>query len=106
MFWNKRIRLHDGGIRFFVPGGAELVPWDCDVTILKLACESLERKHGLPEIDQRIQATELFLQELSSELGLLGCPNCSPTMARQIWIAVAEKFGQIEKTLRKEMRKL
>ncbi len=106
MIWpwrKKKIKLQKGDLRFHTPDGEV---WDCDLTLIKLLCEQLERQHKLSEVNGMIEATDMFLENLSSELQSVGCAGCTPTLARQIWIAVADQFGQVERKFRAELRKL
>ena len=104
MFWGrKKILLQPGDLRFVLPNGGH---WESDLTIVKLICESLERSHNLQTVDGRIEATESFLESLAEELNTIGCVDCSPTLARQIWIAVADQFNRMETEFRKQLKKL
>jgi hypothetical protein len=103
MFGRKKIRLSNGDLRFVLPDGKN---WDCDATIIKITCEILQRKHKLPTVNHRIEATDEFLVELAGELQQLGCDDCNPSLARQIWIATAERFIKMDREFKKQLRKL
>ncbi len=104
MLWRKKkIKLQSGDLRFVLPSGEA---FDCDLTIVKLICESLERRHNLQRVGNQIEASESFLESLAGELVTLGCAGCTPTLARQIWIAASEKFSQVESEFLAQLRKL
>lgn len=105
MLWRRKrkVTLQTGDLRFVLPNGAV---WDCDLTVVKLACENLERNLKLQRVGDRIEANEAFLDLLTAELKSLGCVDCTPSLARQIWIASADQFSKMESQFQSQIRKL
>lgn len=110
MAWRRRrraISLDSGAITFRVPmEEGEPVEWETDVTILQIIAEECERRNNLTQRqDGSLEATEGFLDDLARCLCVAGCPRHSPTLARQVWIAVAEAFAPIETDFRHKLKK-
>ncbi len=91
--------LSDGTLRFVVrKPGQEDVPIVADLLILKLTCEACEDRHSLQSTDGRMRPTPEFLSDLASSLGVCGIPDCTPTIAWQVWIAVSEQLSALKKS--------
>jgi hypothetical protein len=101
------IHLQSGSVRFVIPiDENETKNWDTDLLILKLLIEELEQKHQLTKRDDGTFETNTnFLAELSTTMERQGCPRCTPTMARQVWLSVTEQFAILEQRFRIELAK-
>lgn len=62
------------------------------------ACEACEDRHSLQSTDGRMRPTPEFLSDLASSLGVCGIPDCTPTIAWQVWIAVSEQLSALKKS--------
>lgn len=109
MLWTRQhtrsIRLDSGEITFTIRIEEKTRTWTADCVQLKLIAESLQEQHGLKSVNGVFQPTPEFLEALSREYGLAGCQGCTPTVARQIWIATADRFAKLESEFRRSLAK-
>jgi len=93
------VDLQTGTLKFNVVDDAtgEKKPSEIDVLVLKLACEALERMHNLEVADNKFVPTPEFLFGLSEKLKDLGVPDCTPTMAFQLWCAAGAQMETLKK---------
>jgi hypothetical protein len=108
MIWRRKrsyIQLDTGRMEFrcVLPDGMGAA-WESDCVSLQLIAEHLQKECNL-QIDQdgRAIATPEFLQRLADRYVSEGCTGCTLTAARQIWIAVAERFNSLEAAFRKQL---
>lgn len=101
----KALTLHSGLLRFTIPDGETTVTWEADMVTLKLALEDVEAKYPVSEGATRIATTE-FLQDVEATLQTLGCPKCSVSLARQVWIAVTETFWAMDRDFRRQVARI
>jgi len=107
-WWKQRVRLATGEIEFTVPTSeTDTEVWRSDLITLKIVAEEQEALHEIKrQSDGTLAATPLFLEKLSLHYEALGCPKCTPTMARQIWIVVAERFIVFESEFQTQLTKV
>lgn len=110
LFWQRKTMvLQTGEIQFSVPGenGGDDSVWESDLIVLKLIAEKLQRQHQLDSRPNKtLIATPSFLSDLSEAFISEGCPRCTPAMARQIWVAVAQNFEAFDRQFRLELGKV
>lgn len=102
----KPIKLQVGVVRFVVPLEDETTAeWITDLIVLKLKIEAAEKKHDLQirADDNTLESTQPFLEELVDIVQSLGCPRCTVSMARQLWIAASEHYRHMEARFRVEL---
>jgi hypothetical protein len=69
-----------------------------DLLCVKLACEETERKHKLAtDVAGNQVPTIEFLRDLSDRLIVAGIDDCTPTIAWQVWCAVANEMARLKK---------
>jgi hypothetical protein len=93
------IEIYDGNLTFEVTRDGEKSLWEVDLLELKLAAEALEQKHKLAKVGGCYVPTAEFLKELSAAYVALGCPECRPAQAQQVWIVASNKFLQMSKRM-------
>lgn len=104
MILRRKIKLDSGEIRFRLPGDRQ---WVSDVTVLKITTEEFESKHALrPDESGMTQPTIGFLVDLAEAFEQLGCVDCTPGMAQQIWAATVDQFSKMQKTMASRLKKV
>lgn len=93
----KQDSVSDGQIAITVVGGQhDGKTLHFDAMVVKLAADTLERKHGLKVSQGRIEPTAGFAMDLAKELSLLGY-EASPTIAVHAWVKASEYFAAAQK---------
>jgi hypothetical protein len=94
----------DGTLRFKLrpATGGEATECSVDLMILEMTCHECVQKHDLqvnPETNCYLHTPE-FLDDLADRLSGLksGVPNCTPSMAFQLWIACGHYIDVLKKT--------
>lgn len=92
--------LDDGLLRFKIRNSAtgEEAEHAIDVLLLRLTCEECEISHRLQanEAGQYL-ATAAFLTDLAARLEAQGVAGCTPSVARQLWVAGAARLDELQK---------
>lgn len=70
---------------------------DLDLLETRLALESVERSHDIAAPGWTV--TPEFLRDLAAALAPLGLPDCSPTVAYQIWNGVVSAWADVKKNM-------
>lgn len=107
-WWNQRVRLASGDVEFAVGcrDGNDST-WRSDLVVLKIIAEELESKHQIQkQSDGTLAATPEFLTELAAAYKQQGCPDCTPAMAKQIWVVVAMRFYRLDSDFQRQLEKV
>lgn len=91
----EAIVIDSGRLNFLVKTSDGEQPWTPDCMELKLACEELESKHQLKEVNGQMAASGPFLLDLADAFKRLGCPACDSTQALRVWVFVTAKAMEI-----------
>lgn len=92
--------LDDGLLRFKIRNSAtgEQTEHAIDVLLLRLTCEECETTHRLQTNDSGAYiATAAFLTDLAAKLESQGVTGCTPSVARQLWVAGAARLDELQK---------
>ena len=91
--------LSDGSLEFRIlrKDGTE-TPVSIDLLVLKLCCEQCEEDHRLKTANGMTTPTPAFLHDLAGRLAENGVPDCTPSLAWQLWIASIEQMSRLKKT--------
>lgn len=91
--------LATGEIVFSVQSPDGPVDRKVDVLWLKLTCEAAEKEHCIgTDSEGRLMATAEFLDGLAQKISVK-VPECTPTMAWQMWIAAADAMTELKNAM-------
>lgn len=93
-----QIQIEDGTLAVSVKRGDEFEETKLDYITLHLGLDALERKHQLPIVDGIVQPTVEFVKELAQWLRSEGMPDCTPTMAWNLWRGYYAARSQLKKS--------
>lgn len=94
------IQLEDGLLRFSILNRStgEHVNHSLDVLLLRLTCQECEELHNLPtDDDGSYKVSAAYLADLTSRIIALGVPECTASIAYQLWGASVREMSALQK---------
>jgi hypothetical protein len=99
---DQPITLDDGLLRFTIHNRetGEDVKHSLDVLLLRLTCQECEAAHNLQEDANRCYiVTAAFLADLASRIVGLGVPECTASIAYQLWGTSVREMDALKKNV-------
>jgi len=93
------IQLEDGLLRFTILNRetGESVNHSLDVLLLRLTCQECEALHNLQVENGSYVVTAAYLADLTSRIAGLGVPECTASIAYQLWGASVREIDALQK---------
>lgn len=102
--------IDDGTIPVKIQGGeSDGKTVQLDLMLAKIAFEEVEIKHKVyetkgPDGKSNWKATTAFLADAAKAMQSVGVPNCTGTMAYQLWSIVSQRWIDLKKNTREVPR--
>lgn len=93
------INLEDGLLRFTILNSktGESVNHSLDVLLLRLTCQECEAMHNLQVENGSYVVTAAYLADLTARIADLGVPECTASIAYQLWGASVREIDTLQK---------